>query len=200
MKRFKLFVILFVMSIFAHQAQAKILVEDGNSAKSTVKKTAASGLELRRLRRVGVGAAAAGSLGLGGVNLELNINSKTGFIVGYGGGSNYSAFSFEMKKVLSGEWLLPYMSFGLARWYNTQENDHIDKTGPSFLADRFMTESDRRNGNIDEFLLFPAFGLQYMQLNGPWAGHSMYAQVQILLDIGDFEAAPTGSIGYLYYF
>lgn len=202
MKTTALFTILcFITISFSQPTKAAILIEDENQASQIAEtKTAATGLGMRKTRRVGVGLSAAGPLGIAGATLEINFTSRAGLLSGFGVGDGFQAYSFQFKKVLSGEWLLPFMTVGVARWYNFGKTTSIEKTNPSFLADRFMSERDKAEGKIDEFLVFPSVGLQYMQLKGPWAGYSVFAEILLMLDLADFVSAPTGTIGLLYYF
>lgn len=159
-----------------------------------------SGIAVRETRRVGVGVAAAGSLGLGGVLMEFNFTPSLSLLSGYGGSTDFQAFSFEVRHVLTGEVLLPYLSAGYARWANFGSHDRIKETTPGFLAESLMSDADRSGGKISEHLVYPAFGLQYMQLKGDWAGFSVFAQIMMLLDVSDFNSAATGMIGSIYYF
>lgn len=178
----------------------RIQVDDRTTAVST-QKTAESGNALRKKRRVGVGMQGAGALGLGGVLVELNLTERDGFLAGFGGGGpSFQAWNIQYKKVLTGEWLLPYMAGGLARWRNFDASPGIKDSTPGILSERFMSQSDREKGVIDEWFLYPAVGLQYVQLDGEWAGFSVFIELDVLLDIQDFVAGPTGAMGLSYYF
>jgi hypothetical protein len=182
---------------------AAILIEDGKARRtSTTTREADDGLALRSIRRVGIGATAAGPLGFLGVNMELNFTPRWGFGAGFGGSfGEYQAYTFQVKHVLAGEWLLPYMSFGYAKWYTTgPAKGRIGALNPSFLSDRFLSEGQKAAGDFAVHLIYPSFGLQYVQLSGPWAGTSVYAEVVVLIDVDGLETVPTGTLGALYYF
>ena len=95
---------------------------------------------------------------------------------------------------------MPYFSFGYARWASVGKSSRIDKTTPSILGEKLLNEEEKNAGVFQKNLLYPSLGLQFIQLNGDWAGSSIYAEITVLLDIGNFVAAPTGSFGLLYYF
>jgi hypothetical protein len=199
--------LLLAVSIFfvtAVQSQAAILIEDGKArqtAKQQVGRTHSDGLSMRKVRRAGIGASASGALGFMGANLELNFTDRWGFGAGFGGSSNYQAYTFQIKHVLAGEWLLPYLSFGYAKWYTAgSPKGPIRETNPAFLSQKFMSDIEKDRGDFAVHLIYPGFGLQYVQLTGPWAGYSIYADVLLLVEVEDFESVPTGTLGMMYYF
>lgn len=198
----KLLLILVLALGFTVSAQAKkIQVDEDAVAEIKAPKTASTGNSLRKVRRVGMGLMGAGPLGLGGAHVELNFSQSSGFLAGFGGGPGFQAYTFQFKKVLAGESLLPYMAVGFSRWMNFGENnERISETTPSILSERFMSDDDKAKGRINEFLIYPAFGLQYVQLTGDYAGFSIFTELVLLMDVGDFVAAPTGTLGMTYYF
>jgi hypothetical protein len=180
---------------------AAILIEDGKPKEVKTSRVANDGIEMRALRRVGIGLTGAGPLGVAGANLELNFTPRWGVGAGFGGGGLYQAYTFQVKKVLAGEWLLPYMSFGYARWYTARHPEGpIVDTNPEFLADRFLSDRQKSEGEFAVNLIYPSFGLQYMQLSGDYAGLSVFAEIVVLLEVEDFQAVPTGTVGMFYYF
>ncbi|MCM2282143.1 MAG: hypothetical protein NDI61_09890 [Bdellovibrionaceae bacterium] len=156
---------------------------------------------LRALRRVGIGLSGAGPLGAFGANVELNFTPDIGFLTGFGGGPGYQAYTFQLKRVFGEASLAPYLVGGYARWYSFGESGRpISDTTPGFLQTKFLSAKQKAEGRIDENLLYPGFGLQYLTLSGPYAGSSVFAELLLLTDIGDFVVAPTGTVGYMYYF
>jgi hypothetical protein len=185
------------------ESSAAILLEDGGrSIKAhSVVKTAENGFSLRRIRRVAVGVSAAGALGVAGAELELCFNPESGFVGGFGGGKGFQAFSLQYKRVLGGENFLPYVTAGVSRWYNVGKPSSVSEgTSPSILADRLLNESQKSSGSFEVSMVHPGFGVQVMQPSGPWAGTSVFFEAVMLLNIESFVAAPTGSLGLLYYF
>ncbi|MCC6278163.1 MAG: hypothetical protein IT289_09645 [Oligoflexia bacterium] len=186
----------------AFQAQArKIAVDEMEELKAPrPRKEAETGSELRKIRRVGVGAQAAGALGMGGLMLELNISPKWSFDVGFGGGSGYQAVSFSSKYVLAGDYFMPYVGLGYSHWRTTRNLGKIEKTTPSIIGEKLLSQGERDGGEFQKHILSPGIGLQFLQLKGEWAGSSLYAEITVLLEASLFVAAPTGAIGFLYYF
>ena len=193
-----IFVLLPMLLVMEHALAKRVPVGEENTHEA--RKVATSGNDMRRARRMGIIAAGAGALGIGGIELELNFSPHSGIVLGFGGGSDFQAFAFEYKQVLAGEWLLPYMGMGFAKWQNFGKNGPISETTPGVLADRFLTPDNKRSGRVNESLLYPKFGLQYMQLEGDWAGFSVFAELVVLIDLNNFIAGPTGGVGVGYYF
>jgi hypothetical protein len=164
-------------------------------------KTAADGISLRRIRRVGVGLLAGGPLGVGGVNLELNFTPQSAFVGGFGGGEGFQAFNLQYKNVLGGESLLPYVMFGYSRWFsNRVQSQGVSQTAPTFLRERLLSEGERQSGKFSLNLVYPGVGFQIVQTSGPYAGSSLFVEAVLLTDMEDLVAATTGTIGYQYYF
>ncbi len=185
----------------AVSAQAKrIQINNDEAVEVKAEKTASTGNDLRKVRRLGFGVMTAGPLGLGGLDLELNFSSRSSLLFGFGGGPGYQSWTAQYKRVLAGEWLLPYMAVGFSHWYNFEKKPGIKETSPGILEERLMSQSDKEAGIIDEYLIYPAAGVQFVQLDGPWAGFSVSLEVDVLLDLVDFVAAPTGGVGVSYYF
>jgi len=179
---------------------AKILIRDGQ--RTTMESPSSSdGISLRKERRVAVGFSAAGPLGVLGGNLELNFNPRWGVMAGYGTGFSYQTWTLQVKRVLAGEFLLPYLAGGLSRWYTTTPGKGpVSKDLQPGYLERFLSDTEKQSGEFTQLLVYPAFGLQYIQLNGDYAGLSVFAEVCMLLGLDDFEAAPTATVGMLYYF
>lgn len=192
-----------LLALFSTPLMGKTLwggdTPSSKEAPSRIVKQGDDSWDLRSKRRVGIGFSAAGPLGFLGLNMELNFSPKWGAVAGFGGGRGYQSYTFQAKRVLAGEWLAPYMAMGYSRWMSTREGE-VAPTTPGFLYDRFLTDAEKQSGNFSEDLVFPAFGLQYLQLRGPWSGFSVFAEVLMLLDVEDFQTAPTGTLGMLYYF
>lgn len=205
--------ILMLVHLASNSARAAILIEEGGqpvrstkkihipAAKSVEGASYGDGFEMRMQRRVGVGLSGAGPLGVGGVNLELNLSPDLSFIGGFGGGKGFQSFTMQFKHVFGGGFFMPYFMGGYARWYSVGKKDSMESTtSPAFLGEKFLSDSDKLKGQYSVNLLYPGIGVQFTQHSGPWAGSSVYVEAVMLLDVEDFVAAPTGTIGYLYYF
>lgn len=204
MKRCLWFLLLSTATLSSLWATAAVPVDDnGASINQSVYDTSSAydGLEFRRKRKVGVGLAGAGPWGIMGTHLELNFAPDISLQGGVGLGSGFQTFALQIRKFIPGKWFLPYISAGVARWYTTGEGSgSIDGTTPGFLAKRFLSAKEKRDGRFSELLVFPSLGMQYVQLSGEWAGSTLYAEFNLLVDVEDFVLGPTGSLGYTYFF
>lgn len=195
--------ILFIgLILSASHSQAAILVEDNGSTVSTntvSMPSLSSGEQLRQKHKVGVGLTAGGPLGFAGANLEFNVFPDVSVLGGFGLAPEYRSFNFQWKMMLGSGATAPYFSAGYARWFTTGENKNLSSTTPSFLYERFLTDSEKRRGQFGKNILFPSLGLQYTQLSGEWTGFSVFAEVVMLLNLSNFAPVPTGTIGMTYY-
>ena len=160
-----------------------------------------SALEMRSRRRVGIGFATSGQMGLIGAMVDMNFTAENSLVIGFGGGPKYHAFSTQWKHIFGGQVLSAYSSLGYARWYNASgQNGGGSSTNPTYLANKFMTANERRTGKFSIDLLTPSLGLQYNQLVGPYTGATVFLEIMMLTSLDTFKQAPTGSLGTLYYF
>lgn len=157
--------------------------------------------DLKRKKKAGVGTSLAGALGLVGLNLNINFAEDFTFVVGYGVSHGFHAVNMNFKQSLGGEALTPYFSGGFSRWFSRgEEGETLEKTTPSFLKEKFLSAKEIRTGQFAENIIYPGFGLEYMNTKGDWQGLSFYVEILYLLDIDDLEAAPTAGIGTNFYF
>jgi hypothetical protein len=158
-------------------------------------------LDLRAKRRVGVGAMTAGSTGLLGALVELNFTPENSVITAFGGGTGFNSFNFQWKHVFGGQTFSPYAGVGYARWYSASgSGENLEKTTPSLLAGKFLSEEEKRTGRFAVDLITPTLGIQYNQLFGPYVGTAVFAEITFLTDVSDLSPVPTGGLGALYYF
>lgn len=181
-------------------AQAVLVEENGRKISSSSYVSSRNGNDFKNNRKIGAGISLAGVQGLVGANIEINFSSETALITSFGLAEDFNSFGFSIKRSLNGKYFSPYLSGGFTRWYSGKDNGSIKSTTPGFLGNKFLSSKELSTGNFAETLLYPALGIQYLQLDGEWAGSSLFAEVVLLFDIDDFQTAPTGSVGYLYYF
>lgn len=150
---------------------------------------------------MGLGIGASGIYGLFGMNLELNLTSKTSFQIGFGKAPSYQTFHAQIKKSVNGKWFSPYLVGGYSLWYtNNQDPTNLTKTTPPFLAEKFLRPDDSELGHFAEHIVYASMGLQYFQVKEPWIGLSFYGEFNFLINTDDFIGAPTGGLGVMYYF
>lgn len=195
---------LFVMGAFA----AVVEVNDSGNPVSRVPSVGSSSStslstdsSMRSTHRVGLGAKIGGALGVGGTALDLNISKFTSVGLGFGVDPNYGSFHVEVRNILTGQTILPYFSYGYARWYNrNDEGIRVSQLRPDFLRDRLIRNTSSEVGDFAFDFLTPAVGVQYIQSSGPWAGLSLSLEAVMLLNLQRFVSLPVGSLNCLYYF
>lgn len=183
------------------QKRDRALAEGQSLAELYSGQEFASAFEMRSKRRVGVGLATSGQLGLAGVMIELNFAAMDSFVAGYGGGPRFNALAFEWKHVMGGRSISPYATLGYAHWFNSNsKGGPIEKTTPSVLGSRFLSSDEKTTGVFAKEFIIPSIGLQYNQLVGPSVGTSFFAEIVVLMEASDLTPVPTGAVGALYYF
>lgn len=157
-----------------------------------------SNLKMRETRKVGVGMAVGGTLGLAGLNLEFNFEDADGAVAGFGTGPGYNSFGVAWKHNFEGDYLSPYTTLGYSRWYNSAGGK--DAASDSDILNRVLTDSEKTTGRFGADFITGALGLQYNQLSGELAGFSFYGEVVALVEVKRSQLLPAGSVGALYYF
>lgn len=179
---------------------AKVSLDTGTYSSNTYIKEASDTHSMRNLRRVGVGGSLMGNLGLYGMHLEMNFQPEWGILLGYGGGPHYQSLTAQYKYVLSGKSFTPYAVAGFSKWYSVRKFSGPLDSEPGFIEDKLISDEELRKGLINQNLIYPGFGLQYVSLNGEWAGFSMFLEVDVLTQLFTFKMAPTASLGMTWYF
>jgi len=153
-------------------------------------------------RKLSLGVATAGVYGLAGGVIGIHFHPQWSVDLGYGGGSHFQSFGFRVKKLLLlSSPLNPYFGFGFHRWERTTSRPFDgDSVSPHYVAQKFMSEADRLNGRIDERLVHGSLGLQYVFTEGEWVGCGLFAEINYLLSVQDFQSTPTGSLGFNFFF
>jgi hypothetical protein len=156
--------------------------------------------ELRTRKRMGIAAQLAGTTGLFGVLLELNLSSNNSANIGFGGGPGYSSMSFQWKHQFNGRFFSPYLGVGYARWYNSSDAQSLNKATPSILSSKFLSEDQKRSGKFEVDLLTPSVGVLYHMLSGPQVGVAYFGEVVFLTEFSKPQPAPMAALGAVYYF
>ncbi len=184
------------------QARA-ILLDDGgrSSARFDEYDSLAGTSALRKERRVGIGAVLGGPAGLGGVQIELNLNSAHSFITGFGGGPRYQSFFMGWRRNFISDKIGPYIGASYARWASNGISENpIEKTTPGFLGNKYLSQKEKADGKFSKDFVIPNFGIQYNHLDGEYRGIFVNAEISVLMELSDLGPTPAGSIGFGYYF
>ena len=156
----------------------------------------ADNLALREARKLGVGLVAGGALGFYGLNIEINFEDINGAVVGVGGGDGFSTVNMAWKHVFLGDTVAPYTTLGYSHWYNSGGGNYKN----SAVLERVLTDTEKTSGKFSADFVSGSLGLQYIQLQGSFAGTSLYAEIVLLGEVGRSMLVPTGAVGAGYYF
>jgi hypothetical protein len=172
----------------ASTAASVFKVDQNNSYKDN--------FALREARKIGVGIGVGGTLGLYGVNVEVNFEDENAGYAGFGGGEGYSSFDIGWKHTFAGDTIAPYASAGYSRWYDSSGGSYKN----SAILDRVLSDGQKSEGHFATDFLTGSLGLQYTQLSGYMAGSSLYAEIVLLGELNSALILPTGGVGATYYF
>lgn len=203
------FFLVFGVGLAPHQSEAAFLWKDSKPKRASQSRfNYDRSHEAREVshfwtkRKVAVGLATAGVYGLAGGVIGIHFHPQWSVDLGYGGGSHFQSYGFRIKKLLlMSSPLNPYIGFGFHRWQRTTNRPFdAGSISPNYVAQRFMSEADQINGQIDERIAHGSLGLQYVFTDGAWAGYGLFAEMNFLVSVQDFESSPTGSLGFNYFF
>lgn len=153
--------------------------------------------ELRRTRRVGVGASFLGRAGFIGLDAELNLLPDHSFLASLGGGPGYTGVSVGYKWTpFTSRWH-PSFSMAMSSWVSESENFRDGATLPSFFRPKSGQTSDPR---LRAIYLVPAIGIQSLQIRGPGVGGMIFAEALLFTETSTFAVQPLGSVGAKYFF
>lgn len=149
--------------------------------------------EVKMRKRFGVGFSAAGPLSMMGLEFDVNVAEDFSFSGGLGTGLHYNTMMLKGRYFLLGEWVSPYLTFGIARWWSngTKARD----IGPSVLTNKFLNGADPRRG-FDIAMLTPGLGVQFMHP----MGFEVFAEIYYLFRLVNFANGTYAGMGMHWYF
>ncbi len=157
----------------------------------------ASAYKMREQKKVGLGVAFGGALGLAGLNLELNFEDSNSALGGFGVGPGYNSFFLAWKHIEDTRDLSLYYELGYSRWYSNSNSNGNPKNSSTLKA--VFDNKDFKNPLSADFLV-GTLGTQFYQLNGTIAGMSFYGELNLMYELGKQRLVPSGGIGSTYYF
>ena len=157
-----------------------------------------SSSNLRDKRKVGLGVAAGGELGVAGLMLELNFEDINAAHVGFGTGPGYNTVALSWKHSFNSDYVGPYVRGGYSRWYNSSGT--TDRYRQSNVLDMVLTDREKDERRFAADFVTGALGAQYYQLSGELAGASFFAEVSLMVEPFKRKLVPNGSVGALYFF
>lgn len=156
----------------------------------------ANNLKMREARRVGVGTQLGGTSGTLGLHMELNIEDENSALAAFGMGDGFSTFSISWKHQFEGDYLTPYTTVGWSRWYNSSGTAKPQ----SYVLDGNLTNEEKSTGRFGIDYIAAGGGVQYNQLEGDFAGASLFAELELLVPPFRSGIVPGASVGATYFF
>jgi hypothetical protein len=153
----------------------------------------------KRKKKMGISTTLAGATGLFGINLDLNIFEDFAISLGGGVSHGFSSYNMHIKQTLGVDAFQPYMVFGYSRWFS-DGGGPVSQTSPGLLVHKFLSEGARQSGQFAENIIYPALGLQYVNLTGEYQGFGVFAEVMVLMDLNNLAVGPSAGTGAIYYF
>lgn len=156
-------------------------------------------LDMKSMKKIGAGLAAAGMMGTIGLNIEVNLEPEDTVFFGLGTGKGFNTFNFGYKKNYEGYYMSPYTKVGLTRW-SSASNAGAGASSGSDVLRQVLSDNEIRENNFYVNFLAGGAGLEYNQLEGNLSGVNLFGELLVLADISDLKLVPTGSIGITYFY
>ena len=153
-------------------------------------------------RKMAIGMQAAGTYGVVGGVIGIHFHPQWSVDLGFGGGTHFQSYGFRIKKMmLMSSALNPYFGFGFHRWHrNNKRPFNSNDLSPGFVAEKLMSDEDKRLGIIDEKLAHASLGLQYVFTDGQLKGYGVFVEAVLLMQVDELISIPTASLGMNYFF
>ncbi len=153
----------------------------------------------KRKKKMGISTTFAGATGLIGVNLDLNIFEDFAISLGGGVSHGFNSYNIHVKQTLGNDAFQPYFAFGYSRWFSNGGGP-VDHTSPSLVVNKFLSEGAKHSGQFAENILYPAIGLQYVNLTGDYQGLGFFGELLMVMDMNNLAVGPTAGVGSIFYF
>ncbi len=157
-----------------------------------------SNLEMKSMKRFGVGLMVGGATGLLGLNFEINIEPNEAAVIGLGTGSSYNSFSLQWKHNFIGNYLSPYTKVGYAKWFNSASSSN--SASDSDILKRVLTDDEIKNNRFSADFLVGSAGLEYNQLEGELSGVNLFGEIVMMAEVKKSVFIPSGAVGINYYY
>jgi hypothetical protein len=154
--------------------------------------------DLKKHKKVGIGAAIGGVSGAYGINAELNLDPMSALVIGIGTGPSYGTFNLQGKVNFESYYLSPFLKMGYSRWFNS---GRVPSTATSSgILTQIYSSKDLRAGKFDAGFLVASVGAEYNQLEGELSGVNFYGEMTMLLETTSLKMVPAGAVGVTYYY
>ena len=154
--------------------------------------------ELKKHKKVGIGAAIGGVNGTYGINAELNLDPMSALVIGFGTGPSYGTFNLQGKMNFEAYYLSPFLKMGYSRWFNSGRVP--SSATSSDVLSQIYSAKDLRAGKFDAGFLVASVGAEYNQLEGELSGVNFYGELTMMLETASVKMVPAGAVGLTYFY
>ncbi len=156
-------------------------------------------LDMKAMKRIGLGVAAGGVTGMVGLNAEFNIEPEHALFLGLGTGKGFNTFNFGYKRNFEGIYLSPYTKVGFSKWFDSSSSAGGSASDSDILR-QVLADRQIQENNFDVNFLAGGAGLEYNQLEGEMAGVNFFGELLVMVEASTFKVLPTGSVGITYFY
>lgn len=157
-----------------------------------------SNLELKKHKKIGLGASVGGASGAFGINSEWNLDPQQAIVVGLGTGPSYGSFNLLYKYNFESKYLSTFAKGGYSKWFSATGN--TTSFGNSDMFKQVFSEKDLKSGKFDTDMAVAAVGVEYNQLEGELSGVNFYGELVLMTEIKTAKLIPTGGVGLIYFY
>lgn len=158
-----------------------------------------SNLEMKSMKKLGMGLAVGGITGLVGLNAEINVQPEDVVFLGLGTGKGFNTFNFGYKRNFEGYYMSPYTKVGFSKWFDSS-NSGAGSARSSDVLRRVLSEDQIQSNDFDVNFIVGGAGLEYNQLEGELSGINFFGELMVMADTSTFNFLPTGSVGITYFY
>lgn len=192
--------LLFNQSIFGQELKSNRTVHKGLPLESLfwVDEDAhfSNAYQLKKAKKVGIGGAVGGALGLASLQVELNFEEDNSAIAGFGSGPGYNSILLGWRHLENNRDLNLYYTLGFSKWYTEAATGNVNQSSTL----RALYNKERLRSDISTNFLIGSLGTQFFHLNGELAGLSFFGELTFMLEVGQSKIIPTGAVGSVLYF
>lgn len=150
--------------------------------------------ELKERKRFGMGLSGGGLLSVLGIEADINLSGAMSFSIGIGTGLDYNTMMAKMRFFLPGQWVSPYLGFGVGRWWT--DGTRETNIGPSILANQFLGGKTDHTQGFNVWVVSPSLGVQFMHP----MGIGFFAELQQIFKVFSMANGTYGGMGIHWYF
>jgi len=146
----------------------------------------------------GVGFMLMGPYGIGGLELDFRMGTRSTLGLGVGTGHLYHTWHLYGRHFMfSNGPIQSFVQLGYTNWRSRDKLIGNTNSFPEFLTKEFLTDGNRNfTGKENGHMIYPAIGVNYEH----HLGINIYGIIQYLIRVDELRARPNVGLGVMYYF